>query len=363
MTDNGTKPDTAAASTDHVETAHSNLGSYISVDEIEVPPRIGFYWPEKAIALGKLMLVDGQLTPISLCKNGPRSEKPYRLVAGLHRLNGARMVGMRTVRYEEYFGDPKELEFIEASENMHRRDFGPIERSMFVASLADAYEARSMAASSNMSQQQAAIQARWDAVRANKILPAKNAASEHASYVTQSLRSVYGWQDEAAEALGMSVRSLQTYLFINRQICGLVNGTKHEIEMQTQGWLHHLARHALGQKLANVMEIAKIADAKARRAVIDYICAHDDVESVEHAKIGAQISEAKAKTPAAGQTKFMNNAQANLSRLSAASWTQWAPHLAQEIKPSSLIAVREAIDARITELGGAGALTASGGDQ
>lgn len=339
---------------------YSDKGTYTDIDQIEVPPRIGFYWPEKALAIGKLMAADGQMTPISVRPNGPNAALPYRLVAGLHRLRGAAMVGLKTIRFEEEFGGVDRLRKIEASENWDRRDLGPIEKAMFARALVDIAEAEYIARNSGLTPQQVAARNRWVLARSSVATRAPDLANLEAEVTRDIMSHLIGWTEECAAAMDMSLRSLQRYLLIHRQICGLVTGTQDEIERQTQGWLHKLARHPLGEKFNSVMDISKIVDDKARRAVIDYICDHPDVDSVENAKIGAKIADAKIKAPAEGQTKFMNNAQANLSRLSAASWKSWAPALAQEIKPSALMDVRDAIDARIAALGGHAALTAKG---
>ena len=66
----------------------------LSPDQISVGERLGAFWPDKAAALGKLMAQDGQNEPIKVRSTGPRAAKPWALVAGHHRLEGAKLEGL-----------------------------------------------------------------------------------------------------------------------------------------------------------------------------------------------------------------------------------------------------------------------------
>jgi ParB family chromosome partitioning protein len=62
----------------------------ISPDDVMVGERLGVFCPTKSAAIGRLMAEDGQNDPIKVCKAGPRAAKPWKLVVGHRRLEGAR---------------------------------------------------------------------------------------------------------------------------------------------------------------------------------------------------------------------------------------------------------------------------------
>ncbi|OYZ89750.1 MAG: hypothetical protein B7Y00_01000, partial [Sphingomonadales bacterium 17-56-6] len=62
--------------------------------DIDDSGRIGFFYPDKAAALGRLMKVDGQRTPISVVKSRKGAEKPWKLAVGMHRNAGAKLEGI-----------------------------------------------------------------------------------------------------------------------------------------------------------------------------------------------------------------------------------------------------------------------------
>ena len=104
----------------------------------------------------------------------------------------------------------------------------------------------------------------------------------------------------------------------------------------------------MGQKRRSLIEIGKIKDTEARKAVIDLIASDHDhqIASVTDAKIKWGLKPARLPAPE-GQSKYMANATSNLDRLTASSWISLAPVIAEKIKPSALKAMRDAIDARI----------------
>lgn len=66
----------------------------LSPHDVLVGERLGAFWPDKAAAIGQLMAEDGQNEPIKVRANGPRAAKPWTLVAGHHRLEGAMLAGL-----------------------------------------------------------------------------------------------------------------------------------------------------------------------------------------------------------------------------------------------------------------------------
>ncbi len=301
--------------------------------------RIGLFWPDKAKAMGALMKRDGQNDPIKVRK-GRKGEEPWVLVAGLHRLVGAMLEGLK-VQAIVVEGDALQLRLVEASENMHRRDFGPIEKALFVRALADVYEAQFTRDFGGASAQEIGQRKRWEAERDLVQNGPEKLADIEADHSAATIAGLYGWQDQAASALGMSPRSLRDYLFIHRAIIAPLPDHYED-----------LARHPIGEKRKTVMELAEIGDVENRRAVIDCLLEYPAGLTIAAAKEIVGIKAAAAKGKATGQSKFMDNAGSNLDRLSESAWRQFAPRLAAAIKPSALREVRDAIDARLAEIEG-----------
>lgn len=315
---------------------------------VVVGPRIGLFWPEKAAALGALMKRDGQNDPIKV----QHKKGQWLLVTGLHRLRGATEAGLGRIMAIEVEGSVAELALIEASENIHRRDFGPIERALFIRELADLAEERWSAGHDGLSPQQIGQIKRWERERekAPGVVRASEAAAMEAEYSAAQDSGLYGWQAEVAESLGLSARSLQISLKIHRQLIAPFESELWEL----------LARSPLGKKRAALMELADIADEVTRRLVIDTIVGDDigEIKSVSDAMVAAGAKAAAHKVRKAGDSKWMDGAGSNLDRLSASGWRQFAPTLVEKIKPSALVAFRDAVIARIAAEGGIEAIGA-----
>lgn len=312
----------------------------IDANTVGYSNRIGLLWQDKAEAMGALMKRDGQNDPIKVRKGG-KGEAPWMLVAGLHRLEGAKRAKLATVKAIVVEGDELQLRLIEASENMHRRDFGPIEKALFVRALADVYEAQFTRDFGGASAQEIGQRKRWEAERHLVQNGAEKLAELEADNSAATIAGLYGWQDKAAETLDMSPRSLRDYLLIHRQIIAALPDHYED-----------LARHPIGQKRKSVMELAEIGDVDNRRAVIDCLLEYPVGLTIAQAKDIVGIKERAAKAAATGQSKYMDNAGSNLDRLSESGWRQFAPRLAAAIKPSALRDVRDAIDARLAEIEG-----------
>ncbi|UNU43594.1 hypothetical protein EAO27_13350 [Sphingopyxis sp. YF1] len=315
---------------------------------VVVGPRIGLFWPEKASALGALMKRDGQNDPIKV----QHKKGEWLLVTGLHRLRGAIEAGLDTIKAIEVEGSSAELALIEASENIHRRDFGPIERALFIREIAELAEERWSKGHENLTPQQIGQIKRWERERekAPGVVRADDAAAMEAEYSAATIAGLYGWQEEVAESLGLSPRTIRDSLKIHRQLIAPFEAELWEL----------LARSPLGKKRAALMELADIADEETRRLVIDTIVGDDmgEIKSVSDAMIAAGAKAAAGKVRKAGDSKWMDGAGTNLDRLSASGWRQFAPTLVEKIKPSALVTIRDAVLARIAAEGGVEAIGA-----
>lgn len=323
----------------------------LNPDDIQIDDRIGLYWPEKAEALGRLIAKDGQNDPIKVRANGSRAKRKWTLVAGLHRLEGVRLMSLTSVSAIEVIGDADDYRMVEASENIHRRDFGPIEKALFVRALADIYQRQVEHLHVGLSQQQIAIKKRWDDTRNSVAVRESDLIEIEADHTAATIAAVYGWTDELREATGWSERKLRDYLRIHRTIIAPFERSMWEA----------LAHHSLGHKLKSIMQIAEYGEAIGaqadRRRLIAWIIEHPDAKSVDEAKVALGLSGSKSSSVKPDtQTGFIDRAETNLSRLSPSSWRSFAPSLAAQVKKSALLHVRDALNARIAAEGGEEAL-------
>jgi len=309
----------------------------ISVDDIVVGDRIGILWPDKAAALGQLIAASGQRTPINIRANGPKAAKPWTLVAGWHRLEGVKQAGLRIIDAIQVYGDFRE---VEAEENLYRRNLAPIERACFVRAIADAAEVRLKDQHQGLSPEQIAVRARWDAVRAKaKDVERSETLNEaEAAHTQVNFTRVYGWRDEVAAAIGMSIESVKKDLTLHRAIVA-----------PFPDLYEALARHPIvGENASALREIASYAE-PARRDIIEALI-EAPAMTLAQALEGLALKAGKAPAPK-GATKYQDNAGANIARLTLGQQKDWAPAFTQALKPQALHAFAAAIAARIEELG------------
>jgi ParB family chromosome partitioning protein len=157
-----------------------------------------------AAARAAQMKADGQLTPIEVCRD-VRTAK-WLLVSGAHRLAAARQLGWSTIQAIETPNRVPDRRQRQVSENLHRRDLTPLERSAFVA---EQYELlRERDGAEKLSAQAVAAKARW----------ARDPDGDAAEDARLILGRAYGWADEVAEASGWSKGSIKRYLAIHRRL-------------------------------------------------------------------------------------------------------------------------------------------------
>lgn len=263
----------------------------LSPHHIDEGQRIGFLHEDKAAALGRLMAVDGQRDPIKVVANPNNPDKPWRLVTGMHRTVGARIEGI-TVWAIEVSGKPEDLADLEASENLHRRPLGPIERAKFTAALVQAAQERLAREHGELSQQRLAIKARWDRVKAGETR-AEDALTEEVGDTHAKLAHVYGWEESVGEALGMSRRSIHRDLELFR----LVIEPFPELA-------EALSNHpVVGENASQLRAIAQVKDEAARRRVIDALLADDEI-GADDARIMAGINPPAGPAPLPHQKHF-----------------------------------------------------------
>lgn len=289
---------------------------------VDTGNRIGFLHQDKAAALGRLMKVDGQRDPIKVVAQPKNAAQPWRLVTGMHRTVGAALEGIK-VWAIEVSGKPEALADLEASENLHRRPLGPIERAKFTAALVQAAQDRIARENGNLKQQQMAIKARWDRVKAAQLRP-DEALTEEVNDTCAKIAHVYGWEESVGEALGMSRRSIHNDLQLFRL---LIEPFAADIEA--------LSRHpVVGENAAQLRAIAQVRDEKQRGQVIAALLADPEL-SADEARVQAGVDKPEGRAPTQDE-KALSAVVGNLGRLSAAQQKQHLPMIVTGLKTAEV---------------------------
>lgn len=312
----------------------------LSPNDVLIGDRLGAFHPDKAAALGKMMAEDGQIVPIIVRKSGPRVSAPWTLVAGHHRLEGARLEGLAVIDAIEMVGSLDDYLKAEAIENAARPERSPLERASFVRAIADAAEARLKDQHGDMSPEQIAARARWDSLNGKvagveRVETLNDAEADNARL---NLSHAYGWRDEVADAMGMSLASIKRDIALHRALIAPFPAL----------WRDLATHPVVGSNASALQDIAAYA-VDARRAIIETLL--KDPEMALQQALDALLLKARKGAAATGATKFMNNMTTNLTRLSAGDQVQIAPAIVGAMKPSALLALRAALDARIEKEG------------
>lgn len=313
---------------------------------IMVPKRIGFFFEDKAVAYGRMMAVDGQRDPIKVTRLLPsksieeclaEGKQPWQLVVGMHRLKGCALEGIEVLAIE-VSGKTEDLEEFEASENMHRREVGPLERAKFTGVLTSVARARlARQHGENLNQQQLAIKARWARVntREDKLDPS---LADETEDTRVKITRVYGWREAAADAMGFSVETLKLDLLLFRQI----------IE-PFPDLVESLAMHpVVGSNAKALREIARVAKPETRRKVMEALLG-DPALSADAALAAAGVAPTKGE-PLDQTEKFKNAIVGNWERLKHRKM-QFIPTFAGLLTRPQALAMKEAVERRLSELG------------
>lgn len=289
----------------------------IAPEAVLIPKRIGFYHEDKAVALGRLIAVDGQNDPIKVERlKKPVDGKEYRLVVGLHRLVGCDKEGIDVLALE-VSGTREHLLAMEASENAHHRELGPIERAKFTAALAQATRERIAREHGNLSQQQLAIKARWDRVKHLEDT-AEAALTSEVEDTMDNVSTVYSWKESVAAAVDLGKREVQRDLSLYRL---LIEPFPDLIEP--------LSKHpVVGRNRSQLKKLTSLKDAAVRRRVIEALLADPEI-GVDDAKSAAGVGGTNGPdaTPVAHQ-KFYDQIIGGWDRLGNRERTRFLPKFA-----------------------------------
>lgn len=292
----------------------------IAPADIHIPQRLGLYFPDKAAALGRLMAIHGQRTPITVRRSAAGVEQPWTLIVGMHRLNGAIIENLPTVvALERIGGTAADALDEEASENLDRREQPPLERAIFIAATARAAQERLAAIHGTSAQHKLAISARWARVKSGEMLP-KHALQEEADDTCDKMSHVYGWVDSVASAFGRGKREIYRALTLYRMVI-------EPFPELTQALSDH---PVVGNNASQLALIAGVDTEAARRKVIDLLLADAEL-SADDARVQAGIDRAEGREPTKFE-KFTNQISGGLSRLSASEQKRGLPSIVGALK-------------------------------
>ncbi|MBD3728726.1 MAG: hypothetical protein IE933_03390 [Sphingomonadales bacterium] len=286
--------------------------------EIYVPERIGFLHEDKAVALGRLIAVDGQRDPIKIARRSGNPKQPWQLVTGRHRLRGAELEGI-SIFAIEVNGNAEDFADLEASENLHRRPLSPIERAKFTAALVRAAQERIAREHGTLSHQRLGAKARWDRVKHGET-SAEEALRDETEDAYAKMAQAYGWEESVGEALGMSRRTIHRDLSLYRL---LVEPFPELAEP--------LSKHpVVGENASQLKAIAQVKDEGQRRAVIEALLGDDEL-SAELARARVGIDRPGGAAPTAEQ-KVLSAVIGNLGRLTATQQKHHVDSLVRALK-------------------------------
>lgn len=297
--------------------------------DVLIPERIGFLHEDKAAALGRLMAVDGQRDPIKVTRNLPskaiadvvaEGKKPWKLVTGMHRLTGALMEGI-TVFAIEVSGRAEDFADLEASENIHRRPLGPIEKAKFVAALVRAAQERIAREHGDLDQYRRGAKARWDRVKHGEE-EAEGALRDETLDACSKLQQAYSWEQSACEAFDMERTAIYRALAISRTI---VEPFPELVEA--------LAKHpVVGENQSQLLELTRVKDESLRRKVIEALLADHEI-GVADAKIAAGLVGFKPLAEPVHYQKYWNAIDNNWSKLGVTEKRLYLPKFVAKLTP------------------------------
>jgi hypothetical protein len=211
----------------------------IPVVDIEVGKRLRPVDPVWAMALGQVMGAEGQKTAIEVCRLP--GKRGFTLVAGAHRLEGARLRRWDTIEARIVGADALERRAREVSENLWRKGLGPIDRAAFIAELIQIKRTQAGVAPGEDGRKASAA-ARW--------------AKDQARDATDMMSVAYGWTADVAEMAGVAERTVRRDLELHR---GLLPDV-----------VARLRRHPLGANAGQLRALARMSpdDQRAAAAMI-----------------------------------------------------------------------------------------------
>lgn len=111
----------------------------IAIDLIDVPDdRLRLPDPDAVAAIALSMDERGLMHPITVA--APKKGDRFRLIAGLHRLSAARLLGWSEIAASMFAGKGLEARLLEIDENLFHRPLSPLDRAAHLAERKRIYE-------------------------------------------------------------------------------------------------------------------------------------------------------------------------------------------------------------------------------
>ncbi len=233
----------------------------IPLSEIRVRDRLRPIDPVWAAALGRIMDVEKQRTPIEVCRLP--GKKDFLLVAGGHRLEGARLNGWDAVQAVIVDASALVRRSREVSENLFRRDLSPIDRAAFIAELICLAKTRA-GVETGADGRSVSAAARWS-----------KALKSDAVDANLTMRLAYGWADGVAEQIGLSRQTIYRDLALHSRLAA-------DLAEQLRG-------HPIAGNGAQLAALIKLSPDDQRQAV--------DLIIQGHAKTVAQAVKVLRQPP------------------------------------------------------------------
>ena len=300
----------------------------ISIAEIAIGERIGFYNADHAAQLGASMAAEGQRAPIQVKRNGPAAKLRWTLVAGLHRIRGAELADwseIDAIQVADKSASPTDLRRLELAENLSHRFRRPIERAIMMAAQArleeeidhpgmvgESSQARgaritnSAAVTMKVARASVAMTEARDAhdtmSQASKIEQPRDTsgqavrpyapdslsgasiratscrtynAEEHAP---AKIAEAYDWRERTAKAFGCSLSSFERHRRLHRAIVEAMPDLAQSIN-----------DHPLGESFSAMMTLSQILQPDARRQAAELLLSSKDWENMTAVLVKANL--------------------------------------------------------------------------
>jgi ParB-like chromosome segregation protein Spo0J len=191
--------------------------------------------PVWAGALGAIMAVEGQKTPIEVV-HVPGDG--YVLVSGAHRREGARLQGWDTIRAIVIDADALQRREHEISENLWRQGLSPVDRAAFVAELIA------------IKKQQAGLDPAADSRAISAAVRWQKALGADAKDATAMMAVAYNLGADVGARIGLSERTIRDDLMLYRRLAADIAAS--------------LRSHPIAGNASQLKALAKLSHAEQR---------------------------------------------------------------------------------------------------
>lgn len=264
----------------------------IRTDEVDFDDRLRPVDSAWAQAVGDMMARDGQDTPIKICRLPGRNR--WTGVVGAHRHAGAVFAGIEYLKAEVTSANHDDRRLTEIRENLFRSDLSPLDRAAFVAEAVAIHKRR------------AGIDPAADGRAVSAAVRWQKAVASEAVDANATIALAYGLNDQVADQLGLSKRTIVNDLMLYRRL------------PPTLVQRLRVANHPAVRNASQLRAIAKLEPA-AQTDVLRALVGDDGWEPVGTvAEALKRTQPAKLSVPKSPDQKRLNTFIDTFSRMSAA---------------------------------------------